>query len=229
VLKLDGSTGVELWGAGLPSPYGGSALALAFDPIGNVVAAGYDISPVTAVSQRFLVAKLSGKSAGKRLVVTDSAANTSRRRLTLNAVDRGLFTATPGSASDPTLVGDTLELSNPATSESVAISLPPRNWLGLGVPIGTLGYRCSDRAQAAGPCRRVEIRQDSRLLPSCDGSLLGFTLDEPSQGSLVVRLTTGDLTTCTRFGGTVAHDTPVTGNTRGLFQAKNAPAVANCP
>jgi len=58
----------------------------------------------------------------------------------------------------------------------------------------------------------------------CSGPQLGFTLDEPAQGALVVRLTfqpTG-VRSCYRFGGVVVRDAP------GVFQAKNAPAPAEC-
>jgi hypothetical protein len=61
----------------------------------------------------------------------------------------------------------------------------------------------------------------------CGGAGIGFTLDEPAQGTLAVRLTLGTgpfaVRLCTRFGGTVKNDVP------GYFRAQDAPTPAACP
>jgi len=60
------------------------------------------------------------------------------------------------------------------------------------------------------------------LRATCDGSRIDFTLDEPAQGSLGVRLTTGPAAYCMLFGGVVSQDTP------GTFKAVAAPAPGSC-
>ena len=63
----------------------------------------------------------------------------------------------------------------------------------------------------------------------CKGSQLGFSLNEPAQGSLDLRLTIGSaFEYCMRFGGTVRHDAPATSSRAGIFDAVDAPAPA-CP
>jgi len=58
---------------------------------------------------------------------------------------------------------------------------------------------------------------------SARGAAIGFTLDEPSQGSLGAVLTSGQRRYCTLFGGHVKHDGP------GTFGAVKAPPPGACP
>ena len=64
---------------------------------------------------------------------------------------------------------------------------------------------------------------------SCTGSGIGFTLDEPTQGTLSTLLQAGPQKSCARFGGEIKKDVPNDGKKAGVFQAKNAPAPAGCP
>ena len=58
-----------------------------------------------------------------------------------------------------------------------------------------------------------------------------FTLDEPTQGSLGLRLSTGtgNLRRCIVFGGTVNRDAGSMGRGAGVFKASEAPPPLACP
>ena len=67
------------------------------------------------------------------------------------------------------------------------------------------------------------------LLATCVGAGLGFSLDEPTQGSLDVRLTIGTACEyCMHFGGTVRKDQPTSGASLGFFDAADGPPPS-CP
>jgi hypothetical protein len=51
-----------------------------------------------------------------------------------------------------------------------------------------------------------------------------YSLDEPSQGSMAVQVTTGTTTYCTRFGGVVTDS-----GATGKFLAKDAAPPSTCP
>ncbi len=160
--------------------------------------------------------------AGKTLLVRDDAANPARRKIVFVSRDPMVLPPDRGAAGDPTSVGGALELLNPATGEAASFSLAAENWRGLGAPAGSGGYRYSDPWLSRGPCKRVELRE-GKLKARCRGSQISFTLDEESQGSLGVRPTAGGSEYCMLFGGTIVKDT------RGLFEAREAPQPASCP
>jgi len=161
---------------------------------------------------------------GARLALKDPAGNPDRRRVVLSSRDPGIAAPTPGGGGDPTADGATLTAVNPTTGESVVLSLPAVNWRGAGSPPGTDGYEYRDHARAAGPCTSVSIRNGKRASAMCKGASVGFTLDEPAQGELGFRLSTGATPVhyCWRFGGTITADRP------GLFRAKGAGPPASC-
>jgi hypothetical protein len=67
------------------------------------------------------------------------------------------------------------------------------------------------------------LRGGKKLTAKCIGSL-GFTLDEPTQGSLDASLgLAGGAQQCAGFGGDVVIDQP------GKFKAKKASPPAVCP
>jgi len=80
-------------------------------------------------------------------------------------------------------------------------------------------FRYRDPGLASGPVRSAIFR-GGRLAKV---SALGFTLDEPSQGSPGAVLTSGQRRYCTLFGGHVKHDVP------GTFGAVKAPPPDACP
>jgi hypothetical protein len=160
---------------------------------------------------------------GKRLSMTDKEGNPARRRLVLVSTDSSITAASPGSGGDPTSGGGVLEVLNPTTGETDTFALPATSWKGLGTPSGSKGYRYTDRALAAGPCKTAKIK-DGKLDARCQGAQISFSLGEPAQGSLGVRLTLGNGNRyCLSFGGTVVKDEP------GAFRAKDAPAPSACP
>jgi len=102
----------------------------------------------------------------------------------------------------------------------------------LGRPAGTKGYKYKDRKQIAGPCKRAVVKPGNLLKASCSGSQLTFSLNEGSQGSLAIKLTTGStISSCASFGGEIVKDTqaiPGSGKA-ALFHAKRALAPPTCP
>jgi hypothetical protein len=127
--------------------------------------------------------------------------------------------------------GGELTLHNPSTGETEIIPLPPQNWKTIGSTKNPLGYRYTDRDGSEGPCRLVLVRTGTALRASCPNSILGFTLNEASQGSLSARVVIGETPVgyCVHFGGTVLEDRRVQGFfKRGAFRARNAPLAPEC-
>jgi len=240
IVKLGGATGVELWRQPLPGRGGpgigySEGAAVAVDADANVVAGGLMYISTGPAYRPLTVVKLSGAEgadviAGRKLLVTDVAGDPTGRNVVLQAkIGIG---ASPDSPADPRIGGATLEVRNPTTGESAAFALPAGNWQGLGNPPGQKGYKYGDAVLSAGPCRYVTIVANRALKASCRGDQIGFSLDEASQGSLALRLTTGSGTSarryCMLFGGTVLQDTS-TATGAGKFLAQDAPAPVTCP
>src|SRR5262249_13363607 len=141
--------------------------------------------------------KLSGALAGKRLVVKDTPAS---HRLVLRAIDPTVLGASPDGPGDPTLGGAVLILSNPGTGETATIPLPAANWRRTVARPGAFTY-----TDPTGTCSKIALTAKRSLVTRC--SAFAFSLDEASQGTLALRLTTGSgpssVDNCLRFGGTV--------------------------
>ena len=74
------------------------------------------------------------------------------------------------------------------------------------------------------------MKSGRELRAVCKGEAIGFTLDEPAQGSLSVRLQLGpDAPYCMWFGGRVIDDSGTSADGIGTFKAKNAEAPPTCP
>jgi hypothetical protein len=118
-------------------------------------------------------------------------------RLVLKVDDRDAAPHAAGSSGDPTLHGAQLHIVNPNTGERGTVSLPASSW-----------QRKSDGTlRARGRHCRVTIKPHGRLKVRCTGTLGGFTLDEPSQGSLGVELELGTTAgVCAGFGGSPKRD-----------------------
>src|SRR5262249_36536480 len=160
----------------------------------------------------------------KRLFVQDAAAP-SARKLQFIATGPELLVGSPGGAGNPLAVGATVELFNPVTGETATTSLPPLGWK----PLGSETYVYSDLSQLLGPCTGAKLpgRRDASfgtrvggLSLACKGALLGFTLDEPTQGALGLRFSVGPIEQCFVLGGTIVQDRPATSTKTGLFLAK---------
>jgi hypothetical protein len=161
---------------------------------------------------------------GAKLLVTDPGAPT-RRRLTFLTTDAAIDTSA-ATGFDPVADGAFLQVYNASGGgDAVCLPLPATHWSAHG-NLATPTYRYKDRTFAAGPCRGGVARHGTRIRIACQATTqpIGYSLDEPSQGSIAVRFRSGTTDYCTVFGGTVVRDKP---NDR--FDARNAPAPAACP
>ena len=170
--------------------------------------------------------------AGKKLVVKDRAGDATKRSLSLVLKD----TAIDANAVDPIADGATLQLYNAnGSGESVCLPLPSvaGSWTVSGDP-SRPKYRYRDSHFSNGPCKSVKIQDGKLVSASCNAKLspIAYSLDEPSQGAMAVRLTSGTTTWCAAFGGRVTRDSgtdpPVPGG-RGQFKASDAPRPMACP
>ncbi|HEY2388732.1 MAG TPA: hypothetical protein VGK30_17385 [Candidatus Binatia bacterium] len=217
VAKLSGNVGNPIWTRGL---IGGDAIAVATDAANDVAVVGdrFDF---------FFATRVGPPALGKSIVVQDKATDPTKRKIQVQVKDKEFFASGPGSTGDPTLAGATLEITNPTSHETVTLALPAMNWKGSGKPAGAKGYKYADKKPFEGPCTAASLKSGQWKV-ACKGDQIGFTLDEPSQGSLAATLTMGTESSCLLFGGTIKKDIPTVGKTTGAFQAKDAPAPAGC-
>ncbi len=166
---------------------------------------------------------------GRRLRVTDHLAKPTRRRLDVQSRDAGIVPPIPGTATDPTQNGMTLQLANTTTLEEQSIALPAEGWKGLGFPAGSKGYRYRDAKRVMGPCTKAQLKA-GRIQTTCRGEALTYSLDEANQGNMAVGFSfANEIVLCARFGGTVTRDLGAAGTKSGRFYAKQAPVPASCP
>jgi hypothetical protein len=202
------------------------ALAVALHGDGEAAAAGAVRHAQSG--DDFFLTSVRPQLAGRQLVLQDSAQDASKRKLILVSQDPVILAGTPGGLADPTLTGGALAIFNPRTDELAVIALPAGKWTGLGNPAGAGGYQYADNGQSAGPCKAVTLKPGEALQASCAGQGIGFTLNESSQGSLGITLTTGPLAHCLFFGGRIVKDIPAVGNRIGEFQATTSPLPPSC-
>ena len=157
-----------------------------------------------------------------------------RRKIRFKTMTKGdapanrIVVPIPGSANDPTLHGGTLAVYNSAGSgEKVVVNLPAGSW----TPIGSRGYRFTG-SDPNGPITRVLVKGD-QLLVRGGGSNWGYTLDEPSQGRIAVRLTLGGgATWCSDAPAKSTGSPPSTASNDRVdrFTAQTrTPPPASCP
>jgi YVTN family beta-propeller protein len=135
----------------------------------------------------------------KSLVLTDESgppANPARRKLVFKSVSSRLeppalriLPPARGSAGDPTLGGGTIAVYNAAglSGDRVQVALPAAGWTALGGAAG--GFRFRDPAPDA-PVTSVKVRAD-RIIVKARRAGFAYTLDEPAQGQVAVRLSLG--------------------------------------
>jgi DNA-binding beta-propeller fold protein YncE len=134
-----------------------------------------------------------------------------------------------GSAGDPTITAGGLLVYNSAgqTNEIFATSLLPGGWRYLGSASNPKGYRYEGKKVGDLLIRSVTIKQDSIRVKG----RIAFTLDEPFQDRMTVRLNLGS-TFCTEAEAKVSGNPPSTAKNDhpGLFTAQGkTPAPASCP
>lgn len=167
--------------------------------------------------------------AGERISMTNFAHDPMRSSVFFSSTDVHIMVPDMHSAGDPTMNGGFIQLRNPMTQESDVYNLPAANWTVLPAP--EQGYRYLDMHHQDGPCQYVVVSAGKRLLASCRGAGVKFTLDEMHQGMLDISVTLGTAggpRYCASFGGHVMRDVPVSETRAGSFQAVLAPAPASC-
>jgi hypothetical protein len=127
---------------------------------------------------------------------------------------------------DPTLHGATLTIQNPVESgETVTIPLPAAGWQATSL-------RYTFAAAAGAPVRAVTVAND-RITIGGGGSAWPFTLDEPRQGTIAVRLALGtDSAWCAVAPARATGIPPLTtrNDARDRFNGQpRAPAPDQCP
>lgn len=169
---------------------------------------------------------------GKKLAVKDKLDQT-KRKIVLVSNDTQIDTSTSGGV-DPVANGATLQIYNAnGSGESLCLTLPSASWQASGPP-SSPSYTYKDTSFANGPCKVATVRHGKRLKIACLAKVepIAYSLDEPTQGSIAVRFTSGSITYCASFGGTVSKDSgsdpPVVGG-KGAFVAKDALAPVVCP
>jgi hypothetical protein len=170
--------------------------------------------------------------AGKQLVLKDNPLDATRRSAVVALKDPAITTL----GIDPVADGASIEIYNAnGSGESVCLALPSLagSWRRSG-PLSRPKFIYKDAAAANGPCKTATIAMGSGIKVICKAkdAPLAYSLDEPSQGAMAVRVTSGRTTWCASFGGRVVRDSgtdpPVDGG-RGQFSAKDALAPAACP
>ncbi|HXJ33401.1 MAG TPA: hypothetical protein VMS22_05110 [Candidatus Eisenbacteria bacterium] len=174
----------------------------------------------------------------RALKLTDGAAPTSRRvtfKASSSRLDPLALRILPpayGSSADPSFHGARLIMYNAAglTLDEAPVDLPAVGWTVLG-SVASPTYRYRDRTPGA-PISLVTVTRD-RIVVKGGAASWGYTLDEPSQGRVALRLSLGTgLRWCAdapaKTSGSPASTTPNDRPNRFVAQAKS-PAPSSCP
>lgn len=168
--------------------------------------------------------------AGKKLLIADHPSDSTKRKIVFLSQDASVHAA---GGVDPVAGGATLLVYNAnGSGEAVCLSLPSGGWSAGGTP-SKPSYTYRDKAFANGPCKVAAIK-DGKLKAVCRAKVqpIAYSLDEPVQGAMGVRIASGGTTWCAAFGGVVATDSgtnpPIAGG-KGLFKAQSASAPIACP
>ncbi len=168
------------------------------------------LAPWAAIAEDFPVT-------GKKLVMVRTPSGSE----VLVFISRDVIRAPlPGGVEDPTMVGATLVVKSGSTSEFATFDLPADHWTANSSGT-TFRYRNTQAPNGPSAVKMTRIRNGSLLKVSAEAT--GITLNESSQGSIDLLLTSGARRFCATFGGTIIRDMP------DRFYAKNAPAPGACP
>lgn len=233
VAKLDGTTGGVLWRYEVDR----SGTDEFFDVAQDVVAASDgDALVVGRLSHgpneggaKFFSGRLDGSTGTShglagRMIAAKDPSEPAKRSFKFVVKDDAVVAAV-NTFGDPRVHGAEVRILNPNTSEEAVLAVPAGvGWKALGNPPGAKGYKYSSKT--GGACTSVVVRTNKLLKAVCKGRFgsLPFTLDEPSQESLVVSVRLGlQAPQCAKFGGLVRTDEP------GRFKASRAPSTTSCP
>lgn len=181
---------------------------------------------------------------GAKLKVADATQpGVARRKIIFVSKDPGIVISADGSGGDPLLNGGSVTIHNTAGSgESQTIALAAGNWRRLpsdpsdplkgwkykevvaNPPAADYRIKVAVKATYSGAVLRALVKDDR-------GSLITYTLDEPTQSSIGMRVSTGSDRQCADFGGFILEDASEdlgSGVYRGAFKAKEAPAPPDC-
>ncbi len=152
-----------------------------------------------------------------------------RRLILLKSNDRSRLVPSGGAHFDPnagipTANGARLRIWNATTGEEQTFSLPASAWKGSNPQSANrMKFSYKDPKGLHGPCRSVQVQTGGKLSARCLGAGIDFTLDEPTQGSIVVQFEIlNGSRQCMAFAGNVT-DLP------GRFTGRDAPPPASCP
>jgi DNA-binding beta-propeller fold protein YncE len=163
------------------------------------------------------------------LVPTTSLAmkeSATKRSFSFRSVAAAIVPPARGAVGEnPTTSGGSLTIYGAGgTTDVMTVSLPASGWITLGTATKPKGFRFVDKT--ATPAFRVDVRPGQiKVKGKGDSSAWAYTLDEPTQGSIAVRVVLGDAT------GWCADAPPKEPTTDrvGRFLAHKAPAAAVCP
>jgi DNA-binding beta-propeller fold protein YncE len=168
-----------------------------------------------------------------KLTMKDDADQPSRRKITFTSSTKNdppanrIVVPAVGGAGDPTLHGATLRVYNAnGTGEQATVVLAAAHWLPLG---NGFIYRGPN---ADGPVKSVKLTPDKLSVKGGD-VLWPYTLDEPAQGRISVRLTIGTGADWCAESPAKTKGTPPSSEKNDLpdkfIGARKAPAPASCP
>ncbi len=160
--------------------------------------------------------------------------NPHRRKLSFKSVTKNdpftnqIGVPSSGSAGDPTLGGATLVVYNAnGSGEAFTIALPASGWTARNGP----SYRFKG-ADSSAPITKVEVKANQIKIRGGRESF-GYTLDEPSQGRIAIRLTLGTSPTwCADAPAKASGNPPSTAKydrVDKFIAAPKSPRPAACP
>ncbi len=152
----------------------------------------------------------------------------------------GIVLPPVGTSGDPTAAGSagggaTLTVYNAArSSEMAVVALPAESWLAQISGAGEIErYRYRDPQRANGPISSLTVDSRGNLRLKGKGASWLYTLDEPAQGAIAVRLELGSgATWCALFPAKTSGNPPSTAKHDSVDEftgAPNSPPPATCP
>jgi len=167
------------------------------------------------------------------LTLRDDADTPARRQLKFRSTTRA--DAVPnrivppgfGSPGDPTIAGATLRVYNSAgTGELVTVALAAGGWQPIGTPASPKGFRFRSTDPSAA-VTSVQVKKD-RIKIRGGRAAWTYTLDEPAQGSVALRLSLGTGTTWCAEAGRPPYQARIDVTDRFLA-SPGTPPPAVCP
>jgi hypothetical protein len=169
---------------------------------------------------------------------TGPPAAPTRRRLSFKASTAGdplanaILVPARASAGDPTAFGAVLSVANASSSgERVDVALPASGWTADGSATTTTGYRWTATSRSD-PVARIVVRAN-RLRIRAGGASWTYTLDEPQQSAIAVKLRLGTAAPwCASAPAKTSGSPPSSASfdrVDRFVAARNAPPPAICP